>query len=99
METPSGTKSVTDPRRWAHSLLQYGALGAIVAAVIGVGLYLLHIFVPIWVARFEADAKAQTAQTEALKEVKSTLSEMRVEMKNDRESIAATISVTCARRR
>lgn len=99
MDTPGGTKSVADPRKWAHALFQYGALGVIVAAVLGVGLYLLHIFVPIWVSRFEGDAKAQTAQTEALKEVKSTLSEMRVEMKNDRESIASAISVACTKRR
>lgn len=79
--------------------MQYGALGTIVAAAIGVGIYLLHIFVPIWVARFEADAKAQVAQTETLKAVQSTLSEMRVEMKNDRESIAAAVSVACSKRR
>lgn len=98
MDTPTGTKSIADPRKWAHAWFQYGALGLIVVAMLVTGGWLLHIFVPIWVQHFADDAKAQLAQTEAMKEIKTTLQDMRVEMRNDRESLTAAISLASKRR-
>src|SRR4051812_3180932 len=99
-DTAEGTASLQrEARRFAHSWYQYGALGLLVLFFLGVGIYILHVFVPIFVKRFEVDEAQKVLQTAAMQQMAGAMEAIKVELHNEQEACRAAISTGCARRK
>ena len=98
-DTADGTASLQrEARRYTHSWYQYGALGLIVMFFFGVVIYLMHIFVPIFVHRFEQDEVAQTQQTVAIQKVASAMETIISKLDDNLATLRSTATVTPHRR-
>lgn len=85
--------------RYAHSWVQYGALGMLLVFFLGMTVYLVHIFVPLLVQRFQTDEAAKTLQTAAVQKVANAMESFDAKLEKSLEMLRSQESLCAAKRR